>query len=412
MAVPVRPFATLIGPAVLVLLLLSACNAIPLFSASPLLAGVNASPATITPNGDQPDAVRETRISYDLAQPASVTITLIDAQGQSHQLRAAERRAAGSYQATFAGTVKPDPAGISQQVLPDGEYTYVVTAETFSGQTSEQRGTLTIDGADTRPLEVLDLVALPATITPNGDAREDRSVISYELSKDAEVEIYATDEAGQRYLIEPPTQRLTGLHSREWNGFSGGILAPNGAYTVHVVARDSSGNITEAVVPVSLAEGGTPDLQILEVEFSPPTVPYRGEVQVKIRVKNTGDTPIHTKGPPPGTAFTTETNYFLATDAAGQPKYFDEAGKWRVAVSWNQAPRQYPARWALTKPVIGPNGEEEYPPLLPGEESVITGTIQVLYQQVDELHFWASYEKGAIGFGPIVGQQRIGVSRP
>ena len=389
--------------------LLAAC------ASPPLLSEVKAVPTAITPNGESRTGLAT--ISYQLSQPASVSIYVVDEAGRKYPFRTDERRPAGSFEAPFAGAVKPSPDGETQRILPDGVYTYVVEATTAGGARAEAKGTLAIQGADAQPLEVADLVALPATITPNGDARDDKTVISYQLTKDAEVEIYATDANGQRYLIDPPTQRFAGLHGREWNGFSGGILAGNGDYQIHVVARDKSGNVAEGIIPVTLAEGGTPDLQILEVEFTPPTVPVGGEVQVKIRVKNTGNTPIHTKGPPPGTAFststsgTTGTNYFAFTDHEGRPKYFDEAGRWRAAVNWNQSDRPYPARWALTQLTVGPDSQEEYPSILPGQESVSTGSIQVLIPQTDELHFWASYEKGAIGFGPQVGQRRIGISR-
>lgn len=411
MPIQLRGRAILAGLLVLSACLLAACGSLAAPGAAPLLSGVQAAPATISPNGDPDNRQARTKIVYVLGRPATVSISLIDAAGRTYPFRTAERRPAGAFEAVFAGAVKPDPNGLAQRVLPDGEYTYVVEATTADGDQTEARGAITIAGADPHPLDVANVVALPATITPNGDARDDKTIVSYQVTKESEVEIFATDAAGNRYLIEPATKRLTGHHSREWNGFSGGVLAGNGAYDLHVVARDTAGNIAASVVPVHLAEGGTPDLTILEVEFTPPTVPRGGDVQVKLRLKNTGDTPIHTKGPPPGTAFTTDTNYFNFTDASGRPKYFDEAGKWRAVASWNQAGRQYPARWALTRPTIGPNGEEVYPPLLPGEETVVTGTIQIQIPETDELHFWGSFEKGAIGFGPTAGQQRIGISR-
>jgi hypothetical protein len=399
--------------------LLSACGptGAAFLGSAPLLAGVEAAPAVVSPNGQGLNA--PARIVYTVGREVMVSIYLVDNAGRRYPLRMKEPRSPGTYEAAFTGAVKANPDDVAQWILPDGAYTYVIEAETPGGQKAEATGTVTIQGADPIPLAVSDVVALPTAITPNGDARDDKTVISYRVAKDAEVELYATDAEGRRYLVEPPTKRLAGHQSAEWKGFSSGLLAPNGDYQVHIVARDTSGNVAEGIAPVALADGGTPDLQILDVEFSPPTVPVSGTVNVKIRVKNTGDTKIETKGPPPGTAFTTSRNYFADTDRNGRPKYYDEAGKWRVAASWNQAFSQYPARWALTQPLKGPDGQvlldenglEKYPPLLPGEESIITGTIQVLIPETDELHFWGSYEKGGIGFGPTVGQMRVGISR-
>ena len=243
-------WAMVAGLCCLLTCLLAACTP------QPLLAEVKAAPTVITPDGESRAGLAT--ISYQLSQPASVSIYLVDESGQTYPFRTEERRPAGSFQAPFAGAVKPSPDGDTQRVLPDGVYTYVVEAATPTGARAEAKGTLTIQGADPQPLEVTDLVAVPATITPNGDARDDKTAISYRLSKEAEVEIYATDPSGQRYLIEPPTQRPVGLHGREWNGSSGGILAADGEYQVHVVARDKAGNITEGIVPVTLAEGGRP----------------------------------------------------------------------------------------------------------------------------------------------------------
>lgn len=413
----VRPAAAGLIP--ILCFLISACGptGAAFLGSAPLLAGVEAAPATVSPNGQNSDG--PAKIAYTVGREVTVSIYLVDSAGRRYPLRLNEPRSPGTYEAAFSGAVKANPDDVPQRILPDGAYTYVIEAETMGGQKAEAQGTLTIQGADPVPLAVSEVVALPVLITPNGDARDDKTVISYRVAKDSEVELYATDAAGTRYLIEPATKRLAGLQSAEWKGMSSGLLAPNGDYQVHVVARDTSGNVAEGVVPVGLTDGGTPDLQILDVELTPPTVPVSGTVNVKIRVKNTGDTKIETKGPPPGTAFTTSRNYFADTDRNGRPKYYDEAGKWRVTASWNQAFSQYPARWALTKPLTGPDGQprldenglETYPPLLPGEESVITGTIQVLLPETNELYFWASYEKGGIGFGPTVGQTRVGISR-
>jgi hypothetical protein len=128
-------------------------------------------------------------------------------------------------------------------------------------------------------------------------------------------------------------------------------------------------------------------------------VPRGGILNVEIRVRNTGDTVIHTLCPPPGTAYTTDNNYndFLLPD--GQVECYERAGVWRVGVEWDLAGRPFPARWGLGKS------------LMPGEEATILGTIQVNIDRQSVVRFWAGVEQGGVGFpGGQVGLTQIRVS--
>jgi hypothetical protein len=357
--------------------------------------------AELSPNGDGLDD--QLYINYSLSRPAKVSIILEDGLGNRYVLRDGERRAPGSYSFLFRGTYAPDPTRMTRRILPNGAYTYTVIAEEDTdgqaGQRAEARGTVIIRDAQTEAPEFRDVALTLNTISPNGDALEDETVISYGLTKPALVSIEVTDAKGTTWPVLPEEEKTAALHSFRWDGTSAKQLLPDGPYTVRLIARDRAGNVTEHREAVVLQGGGTPRLEIVEVRFTPRAVPKGGILKVEMRVRNSGDTVIHTLGPPPGTHYTTDMNFnaFLGED--GQPLYFERPGVWRVCVDWDQSGRLYPARWGLGKD------------LLPGEEVTVTGTIQVNIDRVSQVRFWAGVEQGGVGFpGGQVGLTPITVS--
>jgi hypothetical protein len=287
--------------------------------------------------------------------------------------------------------------------MPDGDYTVVVRAVDEEGRVEEQRGRISLRDGDTRPPVISNVVSRYDTISPNGDAVQDETTISYALSKEATVTITAVDKSGKKHLLQPPTTTSAALHSHNWNGTAGGVLLPDGVYTIHIQAQDKAGNVTEATTAVAIEGGGTPRLEITRARFSPPAIPVGGILQVEITVKNTGEVPLRTLGPAPGTPYTTDINFNYWKGQDGKtPLFYERAGYWRVGVEWSVAGRSYPVRWGLTPDLSD---------LMPGQEAVITGTIQVLIQQTREVYFWASVVQEGVGFpGGRVGQQKIVIS--
>ncbi len=357
----------------------------------------------LTPNGD--GVGDGLLVEYEVSRPSFVTILLVDGQERVYTLRERELRPAGAYQTPFDGTHRPDAQRLDRRILPNGTYRWVVRAEEEpAGVPHERSGTLTIHDARTNYPRIGDLVAQPQSITPNGDAQDDEMNISYALSTPARVEIFVTNAAGERSLLQPPDDQSAALYSHRWNGTSVGKLLPEGQYVLHVVASDSAGNVSEGRMDVAIAHGGLPRLEIRQVTFKPPAVAVGNDLEVEIRVRNAGDVPLRTMGPPPGTRYTTETNFnsFRGPDPASPPLYFERAGFWRVGVDWGLSGRPFPARWGLTS---------DLHPLLPGEEAVITGTIQVLIGQTREVFFWAGVAQEGVGFpGGQVGVKPIVVS--
>lgn len=382
-----------------VVLAATAVLAVPSLATRPLLSDVQCQPAVISPNGD--GIGDEATIAYTIGRRATVKIALTAADGQEYVLRDAMMRAPDSYQIKFNGAVNV-PGTPNSRVLTDGKYIGRIEVVDESGETARQDFAITLENADSTPPTISEVVTHPPTISPNGDAFEDELTINYTLSKKAEAILYVTDAEGRFYLLDAPKEREAAIQSFLWNGTeNGGKLLPDGDYTVHILARDQAGNVTEQTAPVRLDNGGTPRLEIVKVKFTPAAIPLGGKVHLQITVRNTGDTEIkwdESMGPPPGTEYTTDQTYGYWRDKDGKPLYYERNGVWRVGVMWTNAPTVYPARWGIGKT------------LAPGEEATITGDITVL-QRNEEIYFWASVEQGGVGFpGGQKGITRIVVS--
>lgn len=389
-----RGAAPLLSTIILIALVCCLATACP---AQSLIIEVSLSQSTISPNGD--GVADQTSIAYRLSRDCRVTIRLIDEQGREYYFRRNEPRSVGSYAAIFGGAYAPDETKADRRVLPNGAYRVVVGAEDAAGHVESVAAPLVIEGADTTPPLIQNVICLPCDISPNKDAVDDEAIISYALTKKATVSLYATAADGSTNLMEAPNVKAAALHSHRWDGTSGQTLLPDGPYVIHIRAEDTAGNVSEATLNMSLAGGGTPRLDIVKARFYPIALPIGGDLNVELQVKNTGQTLLRTMGPPPGTAYSTDINYNAFKDAQGVPLYFEQAGYWRLGVDWGLAGRPYPVRWGLGKD------------LAPGDEATITGTIKININQTREVYFWAGVVQEGIGFpGDQVGIQRILIS--
>jgi hypothetical protein len=131
-----------------------------------------------------------------------------------------------------------------------------------------------------------------------------------------------------------------------------------------------------------------------------PQAIMRGDViTVTMRVKNTGDVPIRTYGPPSGYEYSTEDVFSSVEDGAYAAK---SGGFWRIGVDWDAnsggAAKRYPYRWALT-----PRPPEQWrvpfveDVLMPGEEAVVVGRIRVM-QQETKMGFYTGLIQDGVGF--------------
>jgi hypothetical protein len=365
-----------------VLVLTTACA-----EGRPLVYDVEIQPSTISPNADGVDDVA--RIGYKVSGQCLVYVYFVDQEGQQHVFRNGNRRSPGEYEALFGGA-------IDGQVLPDGEYAWVVEAvDEGSGEKETVDGQLTIAGADSLGPPIEDFTVYPEVFTPNQDGINDRIAISYRLLEEAEVEVYLRDSQGLHHPVGLPKTRwdeddfdLEGSPSKVdlepglWEyDYDGGIdlgASPpvDGHYTVVVEAADAAGNMVVKEAPLTIEDGGLPLAEIKTVEFYPEVLPLGGTLHVTMTVENVGAIAIRTKGPASGTTYTSSENF----NTLG---FYEEPGIFRVGVDFegNSSGRSYSYRWQLGQDddleerII--NGQRQLY-LLPGRRVTVVGHITII----------------------------------
>ena len=358
-------------------------------STGALLDQVSLNPDAISPFAGSPNIA--TTIRYSLTHDAAVSIYLIDAQGKRHDFRKDQPRAAGSYDSLFGGAV-------NDRVLPDGKYTVVVEAKDAAGQIAKAEKPLTITQADSAPPEFLSFTVYPDRFTPNQDGIDDRVTIRYYLTKPAQVDVYLTDGKTRYEVAEKRTticvkddKFCVGPHEYDYDGGID-LLAtppPDGTYDVIAEAVDAIGNRTRVTKKLTIADGGIPRATITNsgVDWAPLTVPtlkldqgpilvaLGGTLTFTVTVQNIGPVPVRTKGPEPGTLFTTSENF-------NTKKEYEEPGVWRVGLDYqgNSVGRPYPFRWQVgstkdLKRVVVDGKEYFY--LMPGQRVTVSGTVRI-----------------------------------
>lgn len=373
--------------------------------ARPLLYEVSVHPDTISPNADGKEDVA--RVSYKLSRQAEISIYLLDSEGEKHYFREDKRRVPGEYFALFGGVV-------DGRLMPDGDYTCVVEAKDEGGRVAKEEKPFRIAGGDFTPLEITKFTVYPDTFTPNRDGIKDRVSISYYLNKDATVNIYLLGPGGETYPI--PEEKITkpgvaGHHEHDYEGGVdlGATPPPDGTYTVVVEAVDKVGNTARATSPLTIVGGGVPRAEIINraAKWDPLVVPLGGTLTFTATVENIGTVPIRTKGPQPGTTYTTSENF----NTLG---FYEEPGIFRLGADFegNSQGRKYPYRWQL-----GRDDEltliEGQKYLMPGQRVTIVGHIKIvdkppkinphywiglIHEQVAIVNDWVEVTEISVGF--------------
>jgi len=334
-----------------------------------------------------------------------VSIYLQDAKGTPlYKLRENEPRQPSSdpYVLRFDGAAPTADPALKRRALPSGDYTVVVQATGEDGSQAREQRQLAIQGADTPPPLIENLVVSPATISPNADGVDDIAEITYGLPVSATVNI---DISGPGCSPVPcpfvtADEEKPELQQHVWNGKTvDGVLLADGVYTYTVRAEDRYGNLAEQQGNLAIAGGGQPEVTILDSYMAPQAL-MRGDVlTVTMRIKNTGDVPIRTYGPPSGYEYSTDQVFSSIADGKYTVK---PGGFWRVGADWDAnsggAAKRYPYRWALTpRPPDKwkiPNVEDE---LKPGEEAVVVGRIRVV-QPETKMGFYVGLIQDGVGF--------------
>jgi len=345
-------------------------------------------PNAITPNADGSDDI--TVFAYTLARPAQVTLTFTDPAGRSFAFREDEPRIPGDHRVAFSGVVdgfrQPEDrviGTITRRLMPDGVYTWTLTAIHENGETDIQTGTLTLSNGDAPLPDILEFTVGPATFTPNQDGISDRAFINVVLAKDSQLDVFLLGTDGSRVLIP---QRLEGIRPGEAGrhnfDYEGGVdrnadPPPDGTYEIVATAQDAVGQRVEQRTTITLQNGGKPFAQIITqptgvsvvfearpwdddyftqrdqpgqfitapadpaaLSLTTIALPVGDLLVFKLTVENNGDVPIRTTGPTPGTVYTWEQN-------ASTLGWFEEPGAWRIGIDCTTAARDYPWRWAV-----------------------------------------------------------------
>ena len=383
----------------------------------PLLAPLDVSGSRVRANGLGIE--NEIRVLYTLSDRANIAIELTNDDGKTYVLRDRTTRAPDVYELRFDGTVPRE--GGERRVLPDGQYLLAIVADTSEGRREQREVIVTIVDADTVPVEIIDLKTDRSSFSPDGSGVNDEVRISYRLTKDAEATVFLTDVQGHYFVIDPWTKRRAALQSHAWDGTTGGRvrngkLLSDGEYTVHVESRDAAGNFSSAKIPITLVNGGTPRLVITDVRFSPIAIILGGTLDVRITAKNTGTVPLNSWGPAPGHVYSAPSENFASIRDPADPslaRYFERRGIWRVGVTWQNAPNQFPLRWGLYAPTKKADGSDDWDQkrLMPGESVTVNGAIRVFIKENSrQVRFSAGIIQEGVGFtGGAVGEQLVQV---
>ncbi len=385
----------------------------------PLITSAAFSLDKITPNADGSDDV--TIFSYHLSRGAKISIALDSADGKSYAFRQNEQRAAGDYEVAFSGVVDgftlPDDkieGTVLRRLIPNGTYTWHLTARSDDGGTDAKTGTLVIADGDV-PLPLLqNFTVSPPVFTPDQDGVADRVSINVFMTKDADLAVYLqTADGAQYYVPELQADAQVGKAGRHTFDYDGGVdqgadPPPPGNYTMIAEAQDAVGQKMRVTTALTIGDGGKPRAQIMpqpsgaDVVFvhrgwdaaytladaliprpdepgdnsqAPVTVPLGDLLVFKLTVENYSDVPIRTTGPVPGTIYN-------QTERASTLHYYESAGAWRIGIDCENAISDYPWRWAigtddvLTK-VTDPQTGEVFKYLEPGQQSVVWGAVRM-----------------------------------
>jgi hypothetical protein len=183
---------------------------------------LRADPSGFTPNGD--GITDETRISYRLGAPATVTVDLQAADGTPIALLFSRAMPAGKQVFVWNGGV-----------YPDGRYRIVVTARGARGRQVAATTSVVLS----RTLS--GFAVTPTALSPNGDGRNDAASVSFSLLQPALVRLRVL--RGTAQVVRPLYGPLpAGPQSVTWPA---GVR--DGDYTLALSVTDVTGPVTQAV---------------------------------------------------------------------------------------------------------------------------------------------------------------------
>jgi hypothetical protein len=220
----------------------------------PLVIRFAAQPKQFSPNGDK---VRDrTEIGFDLSEPASVSFSIMDSDGNEVRRVVDDRTLAGDVKHRFGWYGRND-AG---EPVPDGVYRMRVVRRD-EGRIVDSFKRIRVDR---RPPRVRLVSAAPGVIAPREPGQAPEVTLRYDgpRNKAPEFRVFRTDDADRPHVV----RRFRGEgRSGVWRGeVAIGPRrtgpAPDGDYAFTVSVRDRAGNLAVAPSEIprrSLARPGT-----------------------------------------------------------------------------------------------------------------------------------------------------------
>jgi len=357
-------------------------------------------PAGISPNADGQTDVAV--VAFTLSETSYVSFFLTDSQGRQFTYRT-DTRLAGTrepYSVYFAGVVDafslPDDVDgvggtVVRRVVPDGEYTWTLHAESVTGREHTSRGPLTVTDAEDRLPAILGLQASPETFSPNQDGIEDDVAISLTLDRDVQdLRVHIRGADGMDRPVEEDERLATpteaGEHVFVWDGgiAEGLDPPPDGVTTVVAEAQDEVGQLVVAGASIQIVDAGQPSAYVVagDVDYSATTLVLSDTLCFTLTVENDGEAPIRTTGPWPGATYADQQNF----NTLGWP---EDSGVFRIAMDYDAGSHAYPFRWGIGTPGVDlvRRGDAWY--LEPGARSCVHGCVQITeIPERNPLHFW------------------------
>ncbi len=193
-------------------------------SAALAVTNATAAPTQLSPGGGPSDDT--TTISYTLTAPATITATLVDANGQTLSTLFSEPKPAGAQTFTFTAT-----AG-----LLNGPYTIQLSAATPAGKTAGASVPLTVD-------DTLDAFAVQPVLF--SAAQGGTVSLTFTLTRgpvSAQLQVLQ----GTTVVATPAVTSLdAGPQTLSWSGtLDDGTIAPDGSYTLALAITDPFATFT------------------------------------------------------------------------------------------------------------------------------------------------------------------------
>jgi flagellar hook assembly protein FlgD len=161
-----------------------------------------------------------TTISYTLTAPATVTVTLLDANGLTLSTLYTEAKPAGAQ--SFAFTAEPG--------LANGDYTIALSAAAVSGRTATAAIPLAVDDI---------LTGFAETPPVFSAALHQSAALTFTLAR-APTSATFSVSSGTTVVASPPVQLAAGPQTLTWDGAN----APDGTYTLSLQIVDGTTTFT------------------------------------------------------------------------------------------------------------------------------------------------------------------------